>query len=277
MFDLANNSHDVTHVGRALAQALNPYQQMIYKRTCPDGSWSIETFECAQHGRFDTLVIYGRDGKQVNSVMCPGCLEEELKEENRRASREACLQLIRSRTKGIPERYVGVKPTDCTDLPAEFIDTARDFCKGSFRNLVMLGNVGTGKTMLACSIGNYLAYKSATKVLYVTESEIMRTLRNSFATGSGEINYLNRLKDAGLLIIDEAGDEKDSDFRTRTYKAIIGGRYDKKLQTIVISNLSPKSFYSLIGSANKDRLQESGRQLIFAGSSYRGKQQELFA
>ena len=143
-----------------------------------------------------------------------------------------------------------------------FIEAVK--CEG-FRTLIILGNVGTGKTHLACGIirecGGF--YRLASAVV----EEIRRA--KSFRSTETEADILYRYGQVNLLIIDEIGRSiATADEQYMIYQ-IINERYNRKKSTVLISNMTKKDFLQHIGIATADRLTESAEVVELMGKSYR--------
>ena len=61
-----------------------------------------------------------------------------------------------------------------------------------------------------------------------------------------------------LLIIDELQEAKGSDFEDRTLTAIIDGRYDRAVDTIIITNLTTDAMGEALGPSIVSRMRECG-------------------
>lgn len=134
-----------------------------------------------------------------------------------------------------------------------------------FQTLIFLGNVGTGKTHLACGIIRECGglYRLASLIV----EEIKRA--KSFKATETEANILNRYGQAELLIIDEIGRTVCATDEQYMIYQIINERYNRRKPTILISNQSKKDFFHYIGIATTDRLTESAEVVELNGKSYR--------
>ena len=113
------------------------------------------------------------------------------------------------------------------------------------KNLLLCGGNGTGKTHLAMC----LAKDGATyRKLYEVFDEIRHGIDN-------DTEIINRYAGKKLLILDEIGRHKYSDFGAETFFKLIDKRYDNMLPTTLITNLEPKEFAEIYGKAALDRLK----------------------
>ncbi|MCL1935101.1 MAG: ATP-binding protein [Defluviitaleaceae bacterium] len=120
---------------------------------------------------------------------------------------------------------------------------------------LILGNIGTGKTHIAVSIANYLLNKG-TSVICMPAIELLDRIRDTYENGNGqtESSVLNIYKTVPLLIIDDLGKEKPTEWKLSTLYSIINARYEKILPTIVTSNHDPKSLVYRITPPNGDTI-----------------------
>ena len=149
----------------------------------------------------------------------------------------------------------------------KFIETLSDRLKNG-TSLIFVGNVGTGKTHLACSIAKE-AIKQGYTALFSSVSEIIRETRMSWTT-SKQREVFEHFTSCDLLIIDEVGVQSGTDNERNILFDIINQRYMDVKSTIIISNEEPNVLKDFLGVRVIDRLSENNGQIIsFQGKSYR--------
>ena len=103
--------------------------------------------------------------------------------------------------------------------------------------LLFYGDVGSGKTYLACSIANELIEREQVKVKIMNLSQVINQIQKSaFKVDSNEI--ISNLSNIPLLILDDLGIERDTSYAREQVYNIINSRYLKGRSTIFTTNLS---------------------------------------
>lgn len=108
--------------------------------------------------------------------------------------------------------------------------------------LILIGNNGVGKTHLACSIANKLI-ENGTPVIYGTLINLLAELRNSYDIDKNisEMEIFKLYENVDLLIIDDLGKEKPSEWGLEKLFTIINSRYENNLPVIITTNYNQKS------------------------------------
>ena len=104
--------------------------------------------------------------------------------------------------------------------------------------LLLCGQVGTGKSFLAAAIANELI-SQGTPCLMTNFSRLISRISEKFG---GDQKYLDDLSRFDLLIIDDLGAERDSDFTWEKVMNVIDARYRAGLPLIITTNLGSKDF-----------------------------------
>lgn len=110
------------------------------------------------------------------------------------------------------------------------------------KGLILVGNNGVGKTHLACSIANKLI-ENGTPVIYGTLINLLVELRNSYDTDNNisEMEIIKLYENVDLLIIDDLGKEKPSEWGLEKLFTIINSRYENNLPVIITTNYNQNS------------------------------------
>lgn len=98
---------------------------------------------------------------------------------------------------------------------------------------------GSGKTMLSCLIAKGLSNVHKLKSQAISTPDVLRKCRSSFdSTEVNEEDILNRLKSVDVLVLDEIGGEKHSEYSEEVLTTIINHRMNTRRTTIYTSNYS---------------------------------------
>lgn len=101
--------------------------------------------------------------------------------------------------------------------------------------LIIAGGYGSGKTHLAAAISKVLIDRGI-EVLFGTSVTHLDNIRNDFEN-TGINRYEARMKSVPMLVIDDLGKEKKTDWTRQVLFDIVNYRYEHKLPMIVTTNL----------------------------------------
>ncbi|TBN49165.1 ATP-binding protein [Pseudomonas sp. BGI-2] len=156
----------------------------------------------------------------------------------------------------------------CKDYVAQFTD---NYAAG--RSLVLSGNVGNGKTHLACAMVLAVIREHGAQAVIATAAEIIRVFKSTMDRSAeySERDVLEELSSFDLLVIDEVGAQSGSAYELGVLHEVIDRRYQLVLPTVVVSNLVTVDLARYIGDRALDRLRQAGGQAIgFNWASARG-------
>jgi DNA replication protein DnaC len=146
----------------------------------------------------------------------------------------------------------------------EFAQVRRGF-------LVLLGDVGRGKTHLA--VGVLRTFKSG---WLVTQSDLLRRLRATYRDREAE-NPVQAAQDAGCLVLDEMGHSTGGADELNLLHDVLDYRHGHRKPTILTGNVGYDQICSVIGGRMADRLRESAFAVLsFGGSSARPMVRERY-
>ena len=133
---------------------------------------------------------------------------------------------------------------------------------------LLWGKVGTGKSYFAGCIANALMEQEVT-VRMTNFSAILNDLTASF---EGRNEYIERLCRFPLLIIDDFGMERGTEYGLEQVYNVIDSRYRSRKPLIVTTNLTLDSLQNPLDTAHAriyDRLLEMCAPILFTGENFR--------
>ncbi len=143
--------------------------------------------------------------------------------------------------------------------------------KTTGRGIFFTGSVGTGKTHLAAAIANYLINEKMIPVKFGNISTLLSEVRDTYNSESEktEADVIKVLSNVQLLIIDDLGKEKATEWTNNIIYTIINNRYENYKPTVVTTNLSIKELDSKLGDATTSRIIEMCEGIKMDGMDYR--------
>lgn len=193
-------------------------------------------FRCEKHGEVECEYYVDKNGQTVWGE-CPECAKEHeamLAEKERLAEIEK--QKERWLQSNIKEKFFGMTFDDyevVNDTLKVALEKVKAIADGSNRSLLLLGDNGLGKTMLAS-----LALMKRGGYIYKMYEIIIR-IKSSYKANStvDELDILRMLSNCPLLVIDEVGKQFGSESEKNWLSYIIDSRYEDNKPTILISNM----------------------------------------
>lgn len=151
-----------------------------------------------------------------------------------------------------------------TDTEAEemrkIVDTCRDFADGfddGYENILLLGNVGVGKTYLSNCMAKAIL-DSGHSVIYFTAFQLFDVLAQYAFRSKDTSEYVTDVHDdifdCDLLIIDDLGTENVNSFVISQLFLVLNERDMRKKSTIISTNLSLSMLAERYSERNVSRL-----------------------
>ncbi len=145
------------------------------------------------------------------------------------------------------------------------------------RGLLLMGSVGVGKTHLAVSILKGLTERGFSCLFYEFGS-LLKEIQDSYNvnTHSSELAVLAPVLSADVLVLDELGASKPTDWVRDTMAHVINTRYNEKKFTVFTTNYldnrpdaREETLEDRIGVRIRSRLYEMCRTISMNGKDYR--------
>lgn len=137
------------------------------------------------------------------------------------------------------------------------------------QGLLLWGGVGTGKTFAAACIAHALT-EQAVPVLMTNFSKILNSLSGMFSEDRNK--YLASFNHFSLLIIDDLGIERNSEYALEQVYNVVDSRYLSRLPFIITTNLPLAELQAprdLAHARIYDRVLERCTPICFSGPNYR--------
>ena len=152
----------------------------------------------------------------------------------------------------IPKRYAQVK---YDDVPENIKEALKDLQN---KGLYLYGAVGTGKTHIAYAIYQKSNEQVMNYVLFFNTTELLYGLRKDI--DKEPVDRWNEdekiMKHQGIVILDDIGAEKISDWVSERFYLIVNKRYENMYPTIFTSNFPIKELANKIGDRTVSRIVE---------------------
>ena len=257
--------------------------------------------ECSGRG----YMISSKNGQYARAEIC-GCVSEcdscggsgTVFLENERGYRylERCglcgivrLKVRRYNNAKIPSKYAGVLRSDDIDPPDP--DRSQYAAMGYVKSFVdkypeekgflLMGGPGIGKTRLAVGAIAELTLQKAVECVFTDFFFLLGDLRKAYSEGIPENEIIGPLISAEILVIDEMGKGKSSEWEQNILDQLISKRYNFSKKTLITTNYVAREslprearnkteiLEDRVGERITSRLYEMCTPLFIEGSDYR--------
>ena len=210
-------------------------------------------------------------------VMCE-CMKREKEEEERRQQQLKDMEIVyQLRKKSLMDEKFSDQTFESfqtTKENARALRLCRRYVDGfsemleKNQGLLFYGDVGTGKTFSAACIANALLEKKVPVIM----TSFVKLLESAQNFKEDESKLLDQLNKAKLLIIDDLGAERSTEFALEKVYNIVDSRYRARLPMILTTNLDLAAMKNVVDirySRIYDRIFEVCYPVKFTGSSFR--------
>ena len=194
--------------------------------------------------------------------------QEEYEEQMRRINRlkEASMMDKKYREVTFDKYEVREENKKVFEMAKKYADRFQDMYKKN-QGLLLYGPVGTGKSFTAACIGNYLL-DNAKPVIMTSFVKILQDIWEN----DREAEYITILNSASLLIVDDLGTERETDYALEKVYNIIDSRVRANKPMIITSNLELNDMMECEDIRKKriyDRILECCYPMYVGGKSFR--------
>lgn len=131
---------------------------------------------------------------------------------------------------------------------------------------------GSGKTFLLCCLARSVMIKYDLQMRFVTASDYIAAIGDSFKRESGEHDRSQVYRDCRLLVLDDLGAEKKGDWQESEIFRLINGRLNQGKVTMFSSNMPPWELR--VNSRMVSRIRKASIVLRMPEESIRDKQSD---
>jgi DNA replication protein DnaC len=207
---------------------------------------------------------YGKSGEWYFHPCTAECEKKKDQHEWEIMRREARVEILRERS-GLSKRMKGYT-FDNFNLSVN--ESAREACQMAVmyvdeweenreegRGLYFCGGVGAGKTHLAVAVMNKLMEEKRVPSLFVTVPEFLDNLREAYMIPGRDLDeWMDTVKNADLLVLDDLGSERPTEWVRERLFVIVNHRYREALPTIFTSNVGAEDLFTQLGERTTSRI-----------------------
>ncbi len=106
--------------------------------------------------------------------------------------------------------------------------------------LMLVGRAGRGKTHLAVGIAKALIQEKGVDCIFYDYAELLKEIQDSYnpSVDATELGLLRPVFETEVLVLDDLGSVRPTEWRWDTIRLILNTRYNKSLTTIITTNFA---------------------------------------
>jgi DNA replication protein DnaC len=147
---------------------------------------------------------------------------------------------------------------------------ARGKVRSTFTNLYISGPFGVGKTGLAVCVAR-ARLEQEQPVLFWTLPDLLTRIKATYdaSRAESEDELIERLGSVDLLVLDDVGTEKPSEWQREKLYQILNRRMNDDLETVFTSNMTPFQLEAHVGERIVERIEFHCLPVELAGVNLR--------
>lgn len=122
------------------------------------------------------------------------------------------------------------------------------------KGLLLLGQVGTGKSSIAGALGVVLG--APQRCSFWPVADMLHKMQDEFKQSLDGYSVRQKIDRRDALVLDDLGTELPTAWQTKALTDVIAHRYDNGLTLIATTNLTPKMLGERLGERTVSRLHE---------------------
>ena len=222
---------------------------------------------------------YGKTGEWYYHPCTPECEQKNERREWELMRRDARIVALREKS-GLSKRlkrhtfasfkpYVSQGAARAFEKVEEYL-ASWDDNREEGRGLYLCGGVGVGKTHLAVAVMSELIRRRRVPSLFVTVPEFLDNLRGAYNDPGRDLDeWMDAVKNADLLVLDDLGAEKPTEWVRERIFVLVNHRYREQLPTVFTSNTGPKDLADQLGERTASRIIAMCDWIALEGEDYR--------
>ena len=138
----------------------------------------------------------------------------------------------------------------------------KNFQKGFWKGLLFMGGVGVGKTRLVSSMIRDFTLNHSIPCLFKEFSTLLSEIKSGYDKGLSESLILDQISSVDILVIDELGKGRKSDWEISILDIIISSRYNMRNTTVFTTNYTDKPSTTYRETSLKRNTDEGAKEIV---------------
>ncbi len=118
----------------------------------------------------------------------------------------------------------------------------KNYQKGKWQGLLFMGGVGVGKTRLVCTMIRDYTLNYGIPCLFKEFSSLLSEIKTGYDQGLSESHVLDKINTIEILVIDELGKGRGSEWELNILDTIISNRYNMRKTTVFTTNYTDNKY-----------------------------------
>lgn len=186
-----------------------------------------------------------------------------------------CVVAERLELKAAEERRERRRKAEKAGIPLRFMEVEPLPLHDSHDGWYVFGNPGTGKTHRACQHALW-ELERGRRVLFTTTLDMVSRIKSTYGTSESTEAEISRYLKPDLVVLDDLGKEKPSEWIVEQMYRIIDGRYNRCKKTLVTSNYTRPQLVERYSAGGLETAEAIVSRLVMLDSvDMRGKDRRL--